>query len=75
MYLKGVYFSLTYPNGNGPCRRVDDQQINIDLSKIHPGAYDMLAGTLPGLFFEISMFFATPELLPTLAPSKIAVSD
>ena len=24
--------------------------INIDLSKIHPGAYDILAGTLPGLF-------------------------
>ena len=47
MYLKGVYFSLTYPNGNGPCRRVDDQQINIDLSKIHPGAYDMLAHCRP----------------------------
>jgi len=41
--------------------------INIDLSKIHPGAYDMLAGTLPGLCFEISTLFAKPELLPTLA--------
>jgi hypothetical protein len=41
--------------------------VNIDLSKVLPNrAYEYLAAFLPGLFFELSIALANPDLVVRL---------